>query len=347
MRRFLYILLALTLSLPILTSCNIGQKSRVQTTQFYEYFDTLSTVQSYRGDTEAEFDKNCALVRATLEKYHRMFDIYYEYAGVNNLKTVNKNAGKAPVKVERELIDFLLYCKEIYALTNGETNIALGAVTKLWHDCREKAIDSPELAHLPSPTELENASLHTSIDAIVIDEALSTVYINDPYTSIDVGAIGKGYAAERAKEALIDAGVTSYVLNIGGNICCIGTKQNGEGWRTSVKEPWVAGGYSITVYLSDITCVTSGSYERYYTVNGIKYHHLIDKDTLMPSEHFASVSVFCDDSALADSLSTALFCMTYEDGLELVSSIGGIDVFWIDNNGKKYMTDGVRDLMNE
>lgn len=346
MRRISALLILLTLPLCALFSCNTGTGIKVKTQEFYEYFDTRSIIQSYNNDTAEEFRNNCDTVRDVLQKYHRLFDIYYEYAGINNLRTVNKNAGVAPVSVDREIIDFLLYCKDIYTLTNGETNIALGSVLKIWHDKREAAEKAPILS-LPTEAELSSAAKHTSIDLIVIDEVNSTVYITDPKASIDVGAIGKGYATEKARLALIDKGVTSYVLNIGGNICCIGAKPDGSGWLTAIKDPHTQGSYAAKATISDICCVTSGSYERYFTYNGKNYHHIIDKDTLMPSEHFASVTVFCESSALADALSTALFAMSYEDGLELAMKLSGVEVLWIDNLGNQYMTDGVCEFLNK
>ena len=116
---------------------------------------------------------------------------------------------------------------------------------------------------------------------------------------------------------------------------------------TAIKDPLKPGVYALNTTLSDICCVTSGNYERYFSYNNKNYHHIIDKDTLMPSEHFASVTVFCENSALADAHSTALFSMSYEDGLELVSGLSGVNVFWIDTLGNKYMTDGVRDFINK
>ena len=311
-----------------------------QTQQYYEYFDTVSVVYSYAGDEESEFLSNCEAVEDVISYYHKLFDIYYEYSGVENLRTVNTHAGISPVRVSEELIAFLEYCKEIYALTGGETNFMIGAVTRLWHECREDALDNPENARIPTESELSAAAEHISPDLLVIDREAGTVYITDPEASIDVGAIGKGYAAERASEVLEDLGAVGYVLNLGGNIVTIGTKPSGDGWRTSIRSPHSAGEYALTVTLSDISCVTSGNYERYYTVDGVRYHHIVDADTLMPSEHFASVTVLSDDSALADALSTALFCMPYEQGRALVDGIAGTEAFWIDNAGVQQMTDG-------
>ena len=165
---------------------------------------------------------------------------------------------------------------------------------------------------------------------------------------LDVGAIGKGYATEQAAQLLISRGVTSYVLNFGGNIRAIGEKVTGNGWTTGITNPDKTSSESFVcrVLIKDISLVTSGDYERYYYVNGEKYHHIIDKDTNMPAKHFTSVSVFTKDSARADALSTALFCMTYEEGLALIRSIGNVDVIWVTADGTVKMTDGIT-LVND
>ncbi len=325
------------------------KKTEPRSRSFYEYFDTVSVIYSYAGDGEDEFEDNCRVADELLKKYHKYFDIYYQYSGVNNLKTLNDNAGVSPVELDRELLEFLLYAKEMYLLTGGEMNIAMGAVTSLWHDCREEAADDPAAARVPSREELDAAKAHTSIDALVIDLEGGTAYITDPQTSLDVGAIGKGYATEKCAELLIERGVDAYVLNIGGNIRIIGDKPDGKGWITGIQNPDKSSDESFVarIDIKDTSCVTSGSYERYYTVSGKNYHHVIDKDTLYPSEHFSSVTVICKDSALADVLSTTLFCMSYDDGLSLISRIGGVDALWVSTDGEIKMTDGMRALTVE
>ncbi len=309
----------------------------------YTFFNTVSVISSYGDTTDMEFSANCDAVSALMEEYHELFDIYYEYSGVNNLKTVNDNAGKEPVEVDRRIIDFLLYAKEIYNLTGGATNIAMGSVLKLWHDARELAEDYPERAYLPSVEALSEAAKHTDIENIIIDEEQGTVFLTDPEMSLDVGAIGKGYATERAAELLIARGATSYVMNIGGNIRAIGKKPTGEGWITGITNPDKTSDerFACRVVFEGGSLVTSGNYERYYYVDGKAYHHIIDSKTNMPAEYFSSVSIFAEDSGLADALSTALFCMSYEDGLEIISSIGNIDVIWVDMNGELKSTDGI------
>ncbi len=339
------LVLFLTLLVISLVSCS-SKQTEPQVRSYFNWFDTVSSIYSYAEDGEDVFLDNCAAVTEVLERYHRLFDIYYEYAGVNNLCTVNRSAGKAPVEVDVELIDFLEYAKEIYSLTNGEMNVALGAVLKPWHDCRAEANDGGA-ALLPDAEVLREAQKHTDINCIVIDREASTVYISDSDARIDVGALGKGYAAERAAEARRARGVSSYVLNIGGNVRCIGTRPSGDGWVTGITNPDKSSDepFVCRVELKDSSCVTSGNYERFYTVNGKKYHHIIDKDTLYPSEHFALVSVICKDSGLADGLSTALFCMSYEEGLALVSGIEGVEVLWVKENGEIYTTSGFDNLL--
>lgn len=316
---------------------------QTQAASYYEYFDTVSVIFSYRGDSSDTFSAHCEAVSSLLEEYHRLFDIYYEYAGINNLKTINKNAGKTPVKVDPKLIDFLLYAKEIYTLTGGKTNVAMGAVLRLWHTAREDGIAAPESAYLPDEAALAEAASHTDIEKIVIDREAGTVFLSDPDMSLDVGALGKGYATERAAELLIARGATSYVLNIGGNIRTIGAKVTGDGWITGITNPDKTSEESFVcrVVIKNTSLVTSGDYERYYTVDGVNYHHVIDPATNMPARYFSSVSVFTPDSALADALSTALFCMSYEDGLAMIHTISNVQVIWVTPEGEILMTDDV------
>ncbi|MBP3313087.1 MAG: FAD:protein FMN transferase [Oscillospiraceae bacterium] len=296
---------------------------------FFNYFDTVSYVYSYAGDSVERFESRSTEVSSILEEYHKLFDIYHEYSGMNNLCTVNRLAGGEAVKVDKKLIDFLLYAKEIYTLTQGETNIMLGAVLRLWHDARTAGTS------LPDPTALEEASKHTDISLLEIDKENSTVRLTDPKASVDVGALGKGYATEMAAKHLSAQGCNGYVLNIGGNIRTIGDKPDGSGWRTGFKDPKdPQNSYSAYTTIRGTACVTSGNYERYYTVNNVRYHHIIDKDTLYPANYVDAVSILTPDSGLADALSTALFCMSYEDGLKLVSTMPQVQVIWIFSTGE-------------
>ena len=312
--------------LVVLASCLNNYKNEVievkkQTKTNFDCFDTVSYVYSYANDESEIFNKNADAVFEILKEYHVLFDIYGKHFDkekneISNLYTVNKKAGKEPVVVDQKLIDFLLYCKEIHTITNGETNVMFGSVLKIWHDARESAIEDYN-PYVPELESLNSANKYTSIDLLEIDDEKNTVYISDENARIDVGAIGKGYATEKAAQYLESIGCDSYVLNIGGNIRIIGERIDGTGWNTGVKNPRRKTvddpAYSIYINIKDTSCVTSGDYERYYTYEGKRYHHIIDKDTLMPADYFASITILVKDSGLADALSTALFAMPYAD----------------------------------
>ena len=313
---------------------------------YFTWFDTVSYVYSYAEDPAEQFEERSAGVSGVLTEYHQLFDIYHEYSGINNLCTVNRLAGGEAVTVDRKLIDFLLYAEELYHSTDGEMNILLGSVLKIWHDHRTAAGEDPSSATLPDEETLRTAAEHTDFSLLEIDEENCTVRLTDPNAAIDVGALGKGYATEKAAEYLIEEKAFGYVLNVGGNLRIIGTKPDGSGWKTAVKDPEDPDmHYSAVLNLSDTACVTSGNYERFFSVKGKQYHHIIDPDTLWPSEHFASVTVVTKDSGLADALSTALFCMNYEEGLALTERIGGVDVLWIEHDGTIRYTEGLADKL--
>ena len=310
---------------------------------YFSFFDTVTYVYSYAGDDEELFNARTDGVAEIFDQYHKLLDIYYEYSGINNLCTVNKQAGGDPVVVDKELIDFLLYCKEIYNLTGGTVNVMMGSVLSIWHDARTSS--EP---YLPEISVLKEASRHVGFEFLEIDEANCTVRITDPEASLDVGAVGKGYATEMASRWLEEQGVNSYVLNAGGNVRIVGTKPNGDSWVTGIRDPKNPdSAFAIKLALQDCSCVTSGEYERYFSVNGTRYSHIIDPATLLPATYFASVSVITKDSGYADALSTALFCMSYEDGLKFVSGFEGVECVWIFHDGEIKYTSGLEDLIVE
>lgn len=291
---------------------------------FLTLFDTVTTIVGY-AETEADFTATAQALQDELLEYHQLYDIYNEYEGMNNLKTVNDHAGQAPVPVDRKIIDLLLFSKELYTRTGGKVNIAMGSVLSLWHDARELGIESPDQAALPDRDALEQAAAHTGIDSIQIDEENGTVFFTDPEVRLDVGAIAKGWAAQRVSQLLPEG----YMLNVGGNVCTRGTKPGGAKWNIAIQSPNAGEDNLCVVGLAGQSLVTSGDYQRSYIVEGKSYHHIIDPDTLMPSAYWRSVSILCDDSGLADCLSTALFLLPLEEGRILAEQCGA-EVMWVD-----------------
>ena len=347
MKRFISALLTILILLTALLSLSSCEEKKEYSSRgktiSYVYFNTVSTLAVYGDVSDADFDAYISEAEKTLSYYHKLFDIYYDYSGVNNIRLINQKAGIEPVKVDPELIDFLLYCKELFTLTNGKTNVMMGAVLKIWHNHREDAEYDPGTATVPDMVALREAEKHTSIDSLVIDKDAGTVYISDSKASLDVGAIGKGYATEKLYEKLVSMGANHVALNIGGNIRTIGQKPDGAKWLTGLTNPdKTSSSYAAKLNLSETACVTSGNYERYYIVDGVNYHHIIDPATLMPAKYFSSVTIITEDSGLADALSTALFCMSYEEGKALVESLDvEVDVIWIDLDYNLTKTEGV------
>ena len=313
---------------------------------YFSYFDTVSYIYDYSGDSAERFDDRSADVSHILEEYHRLFDIYHEYADVTNLCTLNRLAGGDPVPVDERLIDFLLYAKEMHDLTSGQMNVMLGSVLQLWHESREAASDHSREASIPTEEALQEASLHTGISLLEINREEGTVRISDPEASIDVGALGKGYATEMAAKWLEEQGALGYVLNIGGNIRIIGTRPDGTGWKTGIRDPADPDGeFALNIRIADTACVSSGIYERFFVADGKRWHHIIDPDTLYPAEWYSAITVITKDSALADALSTALFCMNYEESSLLVDRLDGVEACWIFSGGEIRCSEGFEALI--
>lgn len=308
--------------------------------QFLELFNTATQIVGYYEEKE-DFSNLANLIYGALEEYHKLYDIYNNYEGINNMKTINDNAGIAPVKVDQKIIDLLLFAKEGYEITEGRMNVALGPVLKVWHDYRTEGIDDPSAAKLPPMELLEEKMKHTDINKLIINEEEQTVYLEEKEMSLDVGSIAKGYATEKVCQLAIENGYTSALVSVGGNVRAVGFK-DGEGapWNVGIQDPEVADANVHVVSITDASLVTSGVYQRYYTVDGKQYHHIIDPATLMPSDYFLSASILCEDSGMADVLSTAIFNMSYEEGVKYIDSIEGVEAVWILKSGEiKYSSD--------
>lgn len=301
---------------------------------YLDLFDTVTTIIG-SGDSEEQFRQEAQKIYEQFLVYHRLFDIYSDYEGINNLKTVNDQAGIAPVKVDSAIIELLLDCKAYYELTDGKVNAAMGSVLKLWHEARNHGMENPDDAKLPDADALAQAAEHISFKSIVIDEKASTVYISDPEASLDVGAIAKGWAAQRVAENA----PKGMLISVGGNVCATGAKADGSAWVVGVQNP-DGGEYLRKIPITGGSVVTSGDYQRTYTVDGKQYHHIIDPTTGMPSTYWRSVTVVCADSALADALSTALFVLPLEEGKALAEECGA-EVLWLDADGIVYTTEGI------
>ena len=326
MKRILIFGLCLAL---ILSGCSLSQPQKQKyTATFLTLFDTVTTIAGF-AESEEIFTAQAQQIHDALLEYHQLFDIYNSYEGLNNLKTVNDAAGLAPVTVDGRIIALLKDCKTYYALTGGRMNVAMGSVLALWHEARSDGMDDPVNAYLPDPQALSEASAHRNMDAIVIDETASTVFLSDPDMRLDVGAIAKGWALERVCETAPEG----LLISLGGNIRATGPKDSqGTPWVIGVQNPDDSSQNLHTLRVTSGSVVTSGDYQRRYWVGETAYHHIIDPDTLYPGTLWRSVTVVCMDSGLADALSTTLFLLPLEEGLALLQNCNA-EAMWVDSQG--------------
>ena len=336
------LLLLLLLAGVLLSGCSavpgaVPQKQYTAT--FLNLFDTVTTIVG-RAESEEAFHEKAQAVHDALLEYHQLFDIYGEYEGVNNIKTINDHAGLSPVQVDGRIIALLKDCREYCESTHGRVNAAMGSVLSLWHEARNDGVSDPVNAYLPEDEALQYAAQHTDFSALEIDEAASSVYLPDRDMRLDVGAVAKGWAVQRVAEV----SPSGLLISVGGNVCATGPKDEaGTPWVIGIQNP-DGDDYLHTIYLHKGSVVTSGDYQRAYTVDGRVYHHIIDPDTLYPGGYWRAVTVVCPDSGDADALSTALFLLDKEEGEKLLGSFGA-EALWVDLDGNIQYSSGFESLI--
>lgn len=327
MKRLLWLIGTLLL----LSGCGTGLQ-RYEAT-YWDVFDTVTTVTGYAAG-QAEFDAAAREIHDALLEYHRLYNIYESYDGLRNLKTVNDQAGIGPVPVDERILSLLQFAQTAWTETGGRVNAAMGSVLALWHDAREQALADPDRAALPDRSALEAAALHTDLSALELDLEAGTAFLTDPDTALDVGALAKGYAVEQVAAAAPD----HFLISVGGNVCATGPKPDGTPWTVAVENP-DGGDFLKLLYAEDRSVVTSGDYQRYFELDGVRYHHIIDPDTLEPAAYWRSVTVVADSSAAADCLSTALFTLSQAEG-QLLLDQWGAEALWIGRDGAQVMSPG-------
>jgi thiamine biosynthesis lipoprotein len=346
-------LLLIIISLLISISACSNESNSGYTKYSYEFlgtFDTVIQIMGYAKNTD-EFEVMAEICKDRFIELNKLYDIYHDYDGINNVKSINDNAGIKPVEVQQEIIDLILFSKEWYNKTNRKCNIAMGSVLSIWHDYRDKGINSPEKAEIPPLEMLKEAMKFTDINKVIINDDNNSVYLEEKNMRLDVGAIAKGYATEIVANELINKGYTSFIISSGGNVRTVGEpmdrsrKKWGIGIQDPDGNPNDPNEPSLDIlYINDQSLVTSGDYQRQYEVDGKMYHHLIDPDTLMPAEYFRSVSIVANDSGIADFMSTTIFLTPYEEGRRLLETLG-IDAVWVMKDGTVQATDNARKVM--
>lgn len=351
MKKVISVIIAVFLILSVLIGCQEKPEYTKFDDSFMDTFDTFTKVIGYTR-TEEEFDSYMEKIHHRFQELHKLYDKYKNYQGVNNIKTINDKAGVEPVKVEKEIIDLILFSKEWYYKAGKETNIALGPVINVWSEYRDKADGDPENAQLPPRDLLEEKEKYIDIEKVIVDEENATVFLEDKNMSIDVGAVAKGYATELIAREMEKDGFISGIISVGGNVRTIGKplEKNREKWGIGIQNPesfiFDTGSNILeTVFVNDGSVVTSGDYQRYFVVDDKIYHHIIDPKTLMPGDYYRAVTIVTPDSGLADFLSTSAFLLPFDESKELIESLDGVEALWVMKDGEIEATEGMKTIM--
>ena len=343
LKNFLFILLILTLS-----ACKSEPIRYSNVLIDVGFNDAPVTFVAYT-ENESEFKQYQEILRNELLVLGQLFDKYNNYDGINNLKTINDNAGIKAVEVDQVLIDLVKFAKEYYTITQNTFDISMGSVLEVWHNYRDdgkifNSSDPVEYGNVPSLAELEAAKECVSWDFIEINDENNTIYINNACASLDVGGIAKGFSADIVTAKLIEAGLQTAIINIGdSSIITVGSKPNGDEWGVGIAQPkknvLIADTSVDTLYFEgSIHISTSGDNQNYYIAkDGKTYHHLIDSNTLFPVvTDLHSVTIATSLSAgAAEALSKAMFILPYEDALKLLNKLKQenpnevIDAVWV------------------
>ncbi len=324
--------LAVIMTLTFFVGCSKPKVPAEPTSKTALVLGTVCTITLYDSDDTAIIDKAIA-------RLSELEDILSINKTGTELDEVNNMAGIAPVTVSEDTLNVVKKGLEYSAISNGALDITVGPLVKLWGI-------GTDFAKVPSEEEIKTAQGLINYNDVVIDEAKKTIYLKNPNMMIDLGAIAKGYAADEVVKILEDSGVKSAIVNLGGNIFALGNKVDGSDWKVGVQNPEKDGESTIGyVTVSNKSIVTSGVYERYFEEDGKKYHHILSPETGYPYENeILGVSILSDKSIDGDSLSTTLFALGVEKGLELIEATDGVDAIFVTRDHKLYMTEGFEEI---
>jgi len=251
------------------------------------------------------------------------------------LAAVNLAAGGAPVAVPPDLMALLQRGVQEGQETEGAFDITWGALWGAW-DFRA---DAPRV---PTDAELAPRLAHIDYRKLVLDPAAGTAFLPDAGMVLGLGGIAKGWALDRAADTLHQDGVSDFILSAGGQVLLSGTK-DGQPWRVGIRDPrGAADDFFASVAASDLSVSTSGDYERYFVLDGVRYHHILDPRTGRPARGLRSATVLCAQATRADALSTALMVLGPERGLALAERLPGVEAVLVDDQGKVLQTRGVQ-----
>ncbi|MFD0836408.1 FAD:protein FMN transferase [Mariniflexile aquimaris] len=240
---------------------------------------------------------------------------------------INRNAGIKPVVVDDELFQLISRCIKISKLTNGAFDISYASMDKVW-------FFDGSMTEMPSDEAIKNSVSKVGYQNIILDETKKSVFLKLEGMKIGFGAIGKGYAADKAKALLQAKGVTAGIVNASGDLNAWGTQPDGNDWMVAIVNPLNKNKVFSWMPVHNSAVVTSGNYEKYVKFNNVLYTHIIDPRTGYPATGILSATIFTKTAELADALATSIFVMGIDTGLDFVNQLNGVECIIVDANNK-------------
>ena len=266
---------------------------------------------------------------ARIEKLISSWDVNSETS------LINKLSGIKPIKVDKELFDLIERSIAISTLTNGAFDISYASMDRIWNY-------DGSMKEMPSAEKISNSIKKVGYQNIIIDKEAQTVFLKLKGMKIGFGAIGKGYAADKAKALLIEKGVKAGIINASGDLNAWGKQANGKDWMVAITNPLNKNKVFSWLPINDSAIVTSGNYEKFISFNGIRYSHIIDPRTGYPSTGIISTSIMTSNAELADAISTSVFVMGVETGLDFINQLKGVDGIIIDEQNKIHISNNIK-----
>lgn len=328
-RSFKFLALLLLLGLSV-SGCGKKAEAEKHEKQLFA-MDTVMFLTAY-----GEEGDNALLIASDLIN-NLASDLDPEEEG-SSVYTLNHSHGK-PVEVSADCLSVLKTALEVWKSTGGALDPALYPLIRTW------GFTTGDY-HVPEPSEIDALLEEKKTDAIVFDNTTAKLPEN---TMVSFGALAKGYAAQKAADAMAKEGVTEAILSLGGNVQTLGsTRPDGKAWQVAVTDPRNTGNYVGTLSVGQTAVVTSGGYQRFFEQDGKTYIHILDPSTGAPvNNDLLSVTVVTPDGCLADALSTALFVMGEEDALNYCSRCEQVECVLITRDNRVVVTEGLADVFTE
>lgn len=280
-------------------------------------------------------DQGNNYINFAISEIKRISDLISSWKQSSQTTKINKNAGIKPVKVSPELFDLIARAKQISQITQGAFDISFAPLSSVWK------FDG-SMNKLPEEKAIEKKLKKVDYKKIVLDSTSRTVFLKEEKMKIGFGSIGKGYAADKAKDLLVSKGVPAGIINASGDLITWGEKPNGSPWKVAVVNPLNKEDSFGTLSLRNKAIATSGDYEKFVKINGHQYSHIIDPRTGYPAQSgLTSVSIIAPKAELADALATAIFVMGKETGLNIINQLSQVEAVLINKKGKLYKSKNI------